>query len=222
MDGGLECGAITQFYGASKVGKTHLCHLLCAVLPPHFKAVYIDTQDGFSPKKIKSIADARGLNCDKIMENILVAKADTTKKLEHYIELAQSKITSASGLKLLIVDSLTHLYKVEFTERPQLPERQSRMSKYLHMLLIIAQRNDVAVVITNQVHSNPNSYSEADKLQPIGGNVLSYSSKYVVNLEEYGFQYRRAILEKSPYRPHFSLYLKIDYNGFMDENPFDK
>src|SRR5215467_4078124 len=62
LDGGLECKAITQFYGASNVGKTHLCHLLCTVISSHYKSLYIDTQDGFSTMKIKSIAQARGLD----------------------------------------------------------------------------------------------------------------------------------------------------------------
>ena len=216
LDGGLECGAITQFYGASKVGKTHLCHLLCSVLPPYYRAIYIDTQDGFSTLKIKSIAHARGLNLSKILENTAVAKVGTTSDLEQCIKSAKSKIKSEPNIKLLILDSMTHLYKLEYPERSQIPERQSKMNKYLHMLLRIAQTNNVAVVITNQVHSNPQSYSEADRLQPIGGNVLSYSSKYVVDIKKYGIVNRIAILEKHPYRPHFSVPLIIDETGFVD------
>ena len=47
LGAGLETGAITQFYGASNTGKTHLCHLLCVVLPSPYKAIYIDTEGGF-------------------------------------------------------------------------------------------------------------------------------------------------------------------------------
>jgi DNA repair protein RadA len=216
LDGGLECGAITQFYGASKVGKTHLCHMLCTVLPLHYKSIYIDTQDGFSPAKIKFMAQVRELNSDKILENIIIAKADTTTKLEYCIKSVQSKIDSEPDTRLLIIDSMTHLYKVEYTERSQLPEKQSKLNKYLHMLLTTARKNDIAVVITNQVHSNPQSYSEADRLQPIGGNVLSYSSKYVVDIKKYGIVNCIAILEKHPYRPHFSVRLIIDERGFVD------
>jgi len=220
LDDGLECGAITQFYGASKAGKTHLCHLSCVVLPLHYSAIYIDTEDAFSIAKTRYIAQTRGLDFDRIMENVRVAKVDTTKKLEYCIESAQSKIKSESSIKLLIVDSMTYLYRVEFTERSRLPERQSRLNKYLHMLLQIAQTNDIAVVITNQVHSNPQPYSGSNKLQPIGGNILSYPCKYIVNIEGWGDQYRRAILEKHPHRPHFSVPLMIYDRGFSDRNPF--
>jgi DNA repair protein RadA len=60
LSGDLETGAITQFYGASNTGKTHLCHLLCVVLPSSYQAIYIDTEGGFREEKIESIATARG------------------------------------------------------------------------------------------------------------------------------------------------------------------
>jgi|SRR5215813_7608265 len=87
---------------ASKVGKTHLCHLLCIVLPPHYKAIYIDTQDGFSSKKIKTMAEARDLDYGRILEKIKVAKADTTTKLEYSIKLAQSKIGLEPGIRAIL------------------------------------------------------------------------------------------------------------------------
>jgi len=62
LAGGLEYGAITQFYGGPGMGKTHLCHLLCVVLPSSFQVVYIDTERTFSERKIESIAKARGLS----------------------------------------------------------------------------------------------------------------------------------------------------------------
>ena len=220
LDGGLECGAITQFYGASKVGKTHLCHLLCVVLPPYYRVIYINTQDGFSTIKIKSLAQARGLDASKILENTSVAKVCTTSEQEQCIESAKIKINSEPSIKLLILDSMTPLYKVEYPERSHLTVRQSKISKYLHMLLRIAQTNDIAIVITNQVHSNLQQCSEAEKLQPMGGNVLSCSSKYILNIEDNGFQYRRTILEKHPYRPHISVQLMIDGRGFVDRDPF--
>ena len=51
LSGGLETGAITQFYGASNTGKTHLCHLLCVVLPSPYQAIYIDTEGCFREEK---------------------------------------------------------------------------------------------------------------------------------------------------------------------------
>ena len=91
LGGGLECGAITQFYGASAVGKTHLCHQLCVVSPLQYKSMYIDTQDGFNTTKIKFIAEARRLNCENILKNIIQVQVHTTKKLQQCIKLARMK-----------------------------------------------------------------------------------------------------------------------------------
>jgi RecA/RadA recombinase len=36
LSGGLEAGEISQFYGPPNSGKTHLCHLLCVLLPSQY------------------------------------------------------------------------------------------------------------------------------------------------------------------------------------------
>jgi RecA/RadA recombinase len=72
--GGIESGALTQFYGAPGSGKTQLCYTMCAMLPSEFKAIYIDTEGTFRPERIESIAKARGLDPSKILQNVQVAK----------------------------------------------------------------------------------------------------------------------------------------------------
>lgn len=68
---GIEIGAITQFYGESGSGKTQLCHTLCTMLPSDHKAFYIDTEGTFLPDRVDSIARAKGLGNDKLLENII-------------------------------------------------------------------------------------------------------------------------------------------------------
>jgi hypothetical protein len=75
------------------------------------------------------------------------------------------------------------------------------------------------VVITNQVHSNPDPYSEADSLVPIGGNAIAYPSRYIIDLELMGSTYRRAVLKKSPLKSSMSSHLMIDEIGFVDKGP---
>ena len=48
LSGGLELGEITQFYGASTAGKTHLCHFLCVILASPHQVIYIDTEGRFA------------------------------------------------------------------------------------------------------------------------------------------------------------------------------
>jgi DNA repair protein RadA len=120
--GGIETGAITQFYGTPGSGKTQLCYTICAMLHSEYKAVYIDTESTFRPERIESIARARGLDHAKILKNIQTARPLDSALEESCIETACSM--SDSKIKLLIVDSMTAHYRVEYAGRSRLQEKQ--------------------------------------------------------------------------------------------------
>jgi DNA repair protein RadA len=225
LSGGLETGAITQFYGASNTGKTHLCHLLCVVLPYTYQAIYIDTEGGFREERIQSIATARGLDWTNILPNIKVLQPKDSKEQESHIEDACSIVKSSSNskVKLLIVDSMMFHYIAEYPGRSGLSKRAHSLNIYMHMLHKLAQTKNVAVLITNQCMSNPrHDEFEANIPQPLGGNVISNTSTYIINLECGGGYFASNIdarLIKSPLSSFNSRPLKIDESGFVDVVP---
>jgi DNA repair protein RadA len=124
LSGGLETGAITQFYGASNTGKTHLCHLLCVVLPSPYQAIYMDTEGSFREERIQSIATARGLDWTNILSNIQVLQPKDSKQQESHIKNTCSIVKSSnSRVKLLIVDSMMFHYIAEYPGRSSLSKR---------------------------------------------------------------------------------------------------
>ena len=150
LSGGLETGAITQFYGASNTGKTHLCHLLCVVLPSPYQAIYIDTEGGFREERIQSIATARGLDWTNILPNIQVLQPKDSKQQESHIEDACSIVKSSnSKVKLLIVDSMMFHYIAEYPGRSGLSKRAHSLNIYMHMLHNLAQTNKNIAVPDN-------------------------------------------------------------------------
>ena len=56
---------------------------------------------------------------------------------------------------LLIVDSATALFRVDFMGRGQLADRQNKLGQFLSKLTKISEEFNVAVLITNQVVSDP-------------------------------------------------------------------
>jgi DNA repair protein RadA len=221
LSGGLETGAITQFYGASNTGKTHLCHLLCVVLPSTYQAIYIDTEGGFREQKVESIATARGLDWTNILSNIQVLQPKDSKQQESHIKDACSVIKSSSNskVKLLIVDSMMFHYIGEYPGRSGLSKRAHSLNIYMHMLHNLAQTKNVAVVITNQSTSNPrHDEFESKSPQPFGGKVISNTSTYIVNLDCRGYFASNidARLIKSPLSSFNSRLLKIVEGGFVD------
>jgi len=77
-----------------------------------------------------------------------------------------------------IVDSVTALFRVEFSGRGELAERQQKLGVYLSKLMKLAEEYNVAVLITNQVVSDPGGAAMfvADAKKPIGGHILAHAS----------------------------------------------
>ncbi len=82
LGGGIETQAITEFYGEFGSGKTQICHTACILVQqPKEKggleagAIYVDTENTIRPERILDIAKARELDTDKVLDNIIVAKA---------------------------------------------------------------------------------------------------------------------------------------------------
>jgi DNA repair protein RadA len=214
--GGIETGAITQLYGASGSGKTQLCYTVCALSTSEGKAIYIDSESTFRLERIESIAKARGLDPTKILKNIQVAKPLDSAQQESYIEAACSAINKPNcNIKLLIVDSMTAHYRVDYAGLRKLPEKQQRLNKYMHMLLRIAQTNKVAVVVTNQMQSNPDNVI-FEKSMPVGGHIMLYASTHVVHLRSLKLDNYRAKLDISPCYPRKVIDFMIDQRGVID------
>jgi DNA repair protein RadA len=136
---------------------------------------------------------------------------------ESCIEAACSKISSNSNnkIKLLIVDSIINHYNAEYAGRSKLPDRSHRLNKSMHLLLKTASSHFVAAVVTNhQVQSSVDgSYNS---VVPVGGNVMSYASKYRIYLDGRSPDRRRARLELSPSHPPSEISFAINETGFTD------
>lgn len=80
--------------------------------------------------------------------------------------------------RLLIVDSITSLFRVDFSGRGELSERQQKLGQMLSKLMKIAEEFNVAIFITNQVVSDPGAAAMfvADAKKPVGGHILAHAS----------------------------------------------
>ena len=214
LGGGIEAGVITQVYGPPGCGKTQLCHTLCVMLPSDYGAIYIDTEGEFRPERIKEIANARGFDSKQILQRILVTKPLDIKQLESRIEAACSKIDSDNRIKLLIVDSIIYHYRAECAGRSKLPEKIQRLNKYMHLLLKTASSNALSVVVTN--HQTQSSVDGThNRVAPLGGYAVSYTSKYRIHLGYRG-RYRLARLDLGPCPPEDDISFAINERGFID------
>ncbi|MBC7090469.1 MAG: DNA repair and recombination protein RadA [Nitrososphaeria archaeon] len=220
LGGGIEVGALTEFYGEFGSGKTQICHTLCVTvqLPREKKglnagAVYIDTENTFRPERIESIAKFRGLDPEQVLKRIFVGKVYNashqellTREIPNYIE--------REDCKLVIVDSAMTHFRAEYVGRSMLSERQQKLNRYLHTLLRLAEIYKVAVVITNQVQAAPDVFF-GDPTKASGGHVMAHASTYRIYLRKSG-KNRIARIVDSPYHAEADAIFTLTEAGIGD------
>ncbi|MDY6789155.1 MAG: DNA repair and recombination protein RadB [Candidatus Nanohaloarchaea archaeon] len=191
LNGGIEEGAITNVYGKSGTGKTNFCVQATArCLQKGGKAVFVDTEGGFSPERFLQIIDDKSLldNLLMIEPTTFEEQKDAFKELEDVVEREDPD--------LVVVDSLVALYRLKL-QNDDAPEINQEFSKQLSILSKIARQNDLPVLVTNQVYSQ----FDSDEVELVGRDIPTYWSKCLLKLEKVGKNYRKAVLKKHRSRP---------------------
>ncbi|MFB6220852.1 MAG: DNA repair and recombination protein RadA [Halolamina sp.] len=206
--------------------------------------IFIDTEDTFRPERIDDMI--RGLDDELIadelerreiegepgdeeaMEELLesfldqihVAKAFNANHqmllAEKALELARENEETENPIRLLCVDSLTAHFRAEYVGRGELAERQQKLNKHLHELDKVGNLHNVAVLVTNQVASNPDSYF-GDPTQPIGGNILGHKSTFRIYLRKSKGDKRIVRLVDAPNLADGEAVMRVQDEGLKPE-----
>ncbi len=219
---GVETKAITEAYGAYGSGKSQLgfCLAVNAQLPvekggANGKAVLIDTEGTFRPERIRQIAAGLELNPEKVLKNILVARAFNSDHQILLLDKIGEMIKEGEPIRILIIDSLTAHFRAEFAGRGQLADRQQKLNRYLHELIKIAEQYNIAVYITNQVMANP-AMMFGDPTTPVGGNIVGHMSTYRLYFRRGKAGSRVAKMIDSPNLPENEAQFFLTEKGLKD------
>lgn len=207
-------------------------------------AIFVDSEDTFRPERIDEMV--RGLEDEVIaaamddreiegeptdegaleelvqtfLDHIHVAKAFNSN---HQILLAEKAKDIASEhedseypVRLLCVDSLTAHFRAEYVGRGELANRQQKLNKHLHDLDRVGDLYNTAVVVTNQVQSNPDSFF-GDPTKPIGGNILGHKSTFRVYLRKSKANKRIVKLVDAPNLPDGESVMRVEGEGIKPE-----
>lgn len=220
LGGGIETWAMTEFFGEFGSGKSQICHTLCVMVQQprgqgglEGAAIYIDTEGTFRPERISEIAEARDMKPEEILARITVARAYNSAHQELIVR-DLGKVIEANKVKLLVLDSAVAHYRAEYVGRGTLAERQQRLNRFMHLLIRTAEVYNVAVVVTNQVQSAPDSFF-GDPTRPTGGHVVAHTSTYRIYLRK-AAKNRIARMVDSPYHPERDAVFMLDDKGVDD------
>ncbi len=157
---------------------------------------------------------------EAVLDKIHVAKAFNSN---HQILLAEKAQEIASNsqddefpVRLLCVDSLTAHFRAEYVGRGQLAERQQKLNKHLHDLMRVGDLNNTAVIVTNQVAANPDSFF-GDPTQPIGGNILGHTSTFRIYLRKSKADKRIVRLVDAPNLADGEGVMRVTGDGLVPE-----
>jgi DNA repair protein RadA len=219
---GLETKSITEAFGAFGSGKTQLAlSLTVNVQLPieqgglNGKAVFIDTEGTFRPERIRQFAARYNANSDKVLKNILVARAFNSDHQILLMDKIAELIKNGEPIKLIVIDSLTAHFRAEFAGRGMLADRQQKLNKYLHNLMKIAESYNLAVYVTNQVMADP-AQMFGDPTKAVGGNIVAHASTYRMYLRRSKKDTRVAKLIDSPNLPDNETVFSVDTDGLHD------
>lgn len=227
LGGGIESMAITEAFGEFRTGKTQLSHTLSitAQLPDETtgysggKVVYIDSENTFRPERLQPIAARFNLEDECAMDNVLYTRTHNSEHQMELLDMVAGLFHQEAGIfKLLIVDSAIALFRVDYSGRGELADRQQKLAQYLARLQRISEEYNVAVFITNQMTSDPGATMsfQADPKKPVGGNIMAHASTTRISLRKGRGETRIAKIYDSPDMPEAEAMFAITNGGVAD------
>ncbi len=220
--GGVEPGALTEFFGEYRTGKTQLAHQLCVnVQLPHEQgglegaALYIDTEGTFRPERIIQMSEALDLDNSEVLRKIVVGRAYNTN---HQILLVKdaSRIIEENNVKLIVIDSLISHFRSEYIGRGTLAPRQQILNSHIHDLLRLTETyDDLAAFFTNQVSAKPDVFY-GNPITHTGGHIVAHGATIRVYLRKGKGEQRVAKVIDAPHLPEADAVFTITEDGIRD------
>lgn len=195
LGGGFERGTVTQVYGQPAAGKTNLSlGAAVEVAAEGGRAVYVDTE-GLSVDRFEQLLEARvDGDVEAAAGRIVVESAYDFDEQAEAVRDAQEFAREAD---LIVLDSATGFYRLKRTEDENAGDALRQIARQVTHLLSLARKHDLAVVITNQVFSDPDS----DRTKALGGHTLEHWTGTVLRVDRYRGGNRKTTLEKHRAKP---------------------
>ncbi|WP_336003341.1 DNA repair and recombination protein RadB [Halorientalis halophila] len=194
LGGGLERGVVTQLYGPPAAGKTNLALSAAVETAARGESALIIDTEGISVDRLEQLASGRSAAVDELASRIIVSDV---LDFEEQGEAVRDAAEFADQVELIVLDSATGFYRISRAEDEEAGDALRTVAQQVTHLLSLARKHDLAVVITNQVFTDP----ESDRARPLGGHTLTHWSGVVVRLERFRGGNRRATLEKHRSKP---------------------
>jgi len=220
LGGGYDRDVITTFYGPGGSGKTNFC-MLAVVHQARMgkKVIFIDTEGGFSLDRFRQLL---GKDADSILNNVVLLKPTTFdeqwKAFGRLLKEIKNYVPEQIGC--IVVDSIAMLYRLQIAEAEGDKEKIKKVNgvlvRQMRMLAEIARKKNIPILVVNQVYSD---FEDKSKVNMVGGDILKYWSKCIIELKREGFK-RKAIIRKHRSLPEKEFNFEIVELGIRKKGLF--
>lgn len=188
--GGFESDVLTTIYGPAGSGKTNigLC-VIANTLKAGKKVIYIDTEGSFSAERMQQIYPEFSEKSDRLL---FLKPTNFNEQKESFETLHKTINIKRETFDLIVIDSIAMLYRLEIGQTNDVVNVNKELGRQLGLLTELARKKQIPVVITNQVYSD----FDSDKVKMVGGDLLKYSSKCLIELKMSTNGLREATLKK--------------------------
>ena len=187
LEGGYEKDVLTCIYGPPGSGKTNLLLLAVASIASDKKVVYIDTEGNFSLSRFKQVCPDH----QETLKRVIFLSPVTFDEQRNSFEKLRKIVNEKIGL--IILDSVAMLYRLELGRSKDVYSVNRDLGIQLSYLTEIARKKKIPVLVTNQVYAD---LDNKDATKMVGGDILRYSSKCLIELTKNEQGIRTAVLKK--------------------------
>jgi DNA repair protein RadB len=177
-----------------------------------YKTLFVDCDDTFSVRRLSQIASGDFKN---IAELIILVKPKDFNEQASVIDQLTNYITKS--FSLVVIDTLTSLYRAEIAERPEKTfELNRELNRQIAWLAQIAKTQKIGVLVISQVHS---VFDEAYiSIEPVATRVLKFWADTIIAMKPTeNPKVIKAVLEKSPKMfQHSFCQLRIEETGIQE------
>lgn len=149
LQGGFKRGEMALVYGEAATGKTTVAiQAATSAALRGLKVIYVDSDHSFTQQRFQQIAKTESQEASEL---IMLFLPETFAEQRSIVESLENYVTPTLGL--VIVDSMSSLYRAAFSKAESIFNLNRDLSRQLAYISEFSAQSNIACIITSQVHA---------------------------------------------------------------------
>ena len=177
LSGGFARGEVTLVYGEAATGKTTtVIQASTSAARMGLKVIYIDSDHSFTQQRFGQIAGSRS---SEISQLITLFLPETFAEQRIALQSLESYFTPSLGV--VIVDSLSSLYRAAFSDKESIFNLNRDLSRQVAYVSELSSSHNIASILTSQVHSR--LASPVADIEPVARRAVFHFPRTILRIK---------------------------------------